>query len=84
MAPFGLGSDGTSALPMKPGEERVPNIQTDSKKFIENYIMNSKVLNGHPVGWDDMEMVDRLEILKRILRQKEQEIDKVFLSFGDN
>ena len=70
---------------MKPGDDvRVPNIATDSKKFLENYIANSKALTGHAVGWEDMEMVDRLEILKRILRQKEQEIDKVFLSFGDN
>jgi HK97 family phage portal protein len=80
VAPFGVGPNGP-ALPMKPGDEDVPNLQTDSKAFIRNYLMNSKAYSGYPVGWEDMELVDRLDILKRILRQKEREIDKVFLSF---
>lgn len=82
VAPFGVGPNGP-ALPTsnQNGNESVPNVETDSKKFIKNYIQQGKDYRGYPVGWNDIEEVDRLEILKKLLKQKENMINKYYMSF---
>ena len=82
LVPFGIGPNG-QALPFDPNsqnvsspkEPAVPNISTSSKRFIKNYIMSN---TGNPIGWEDIELNDRIDIIMKLLKDKEDHMRKYF------
>lgn len=80
---FGQNKDGTSAVPSKTtdGETapNVPNISTSNKKYIENYLASNEII----VGWEDLEIVQRIEIITKLLKEKESMLSKSFFNLKD-
>lgn len=81
VAPFGVGPNGP-VLPL-PGTEdnqttdnNVPNVTTASKSNIIRYISKNNPI--YPIGWEDLEISERVEVIKSLLKINEQNISKFY------
>jgi HK97 family phage portal protein len=85
LVPFGASRDGeTSAVPMTPDDARfqapteplvIPAGLT-SKNHLKSYMKN---YSGKPVGWEKMEIGDRMEVVQKLIRKREKELSKKFI-----
>lgn len=79
VAPFGRSDKkDEQAVPGEfDNQSDAPNIITDSKSHLKNFIEQG---NGDPVGWEDLEVNERIETLMKLLRLKEKELNKIYVS----
>jgi HK97 family phage portal protein len=78
LVPFGLSSDGSdSAGPgtegQAPDEIAVPGAIVSRSQW-KNQIINYK---GYPVGWENLSLSDRLEIVEKLIKSREKYLSKV-------
>ena len=86
LVPFGRSSkNGSSAVP--DGESfndnnnpNVPNVAVATKSEIEQYIGRSAKF---PIGWENMELNEKMNILTEIMKIRETELSKMY-SYGDD
>ena len=77
LVPFGAGPSGN----VVPGEQDndegkpVPNLANADKKTIMKYIENYK---GNPVGWEDMEPNEKMELIIKLFKEKEIKMRKLY------
>ncbi len=89
VAPFGQGKNGQ----VLPGDaeaanremedasyiddiSNVPNTAISSKKYIERYLSR----NNDMIGWEQLEVSDRLNLVSKLLQEKESYLTKVFIN----
>jgi hypothetical protein len=94
LTPFGQGKNGQSV----PGDaeaaaeaanggvniddiSNVPNTSLSSKKLIEKYLLNG---NGKLVGWEDLEIEKRIDIVTKLLAEKDSQLSKMFITMPLN
>lgn len=83
VAPFGRGKNG-AALPENSNEQStpatakgIPNVQDMTRAQLESYVSKD---NGYPIGWEDMEITERIAIVKSILAKRENAINgKIYM-----
>lgn len=88
IVPFGIGPNG-QALPINvkdqnvptPQDQNIPNIATTAKKSIIDYIDKEFEL---PIGWEGMETNEKIEIITKLLEEKEKLLSKVFITIEKN
>jgi len=88
LAPFGAGKNG-QVLPGNLDEanqqlndgisvddiSNVPNTSIASKKIIEQYLSKT----NKPIGWENLEVNERLFIVEKLLKEKEDWLSKVYI-----
>jgi len=82
VAPFGAGDNG-QAVPgdpntanPKPKDGNAPNVNLISRAMVKNVIGNDET--KFPIGWENMEINDRLEIVTELIKNREQFLSKTY------
>lgn len=85
LVPFGEGKNGQAVpgnkedVDLTQSDGNTPNANLMSRSMIRDFIAKS---GTHPIGWEDMEISERLEIVGELIKSREQFLNKVY-SFGN-
>lgn len=82
LVPFGAGKNG-QAVPGDPSQVKldqagadVPDINITNKSALKKYISQN---GDQPIGWENMEVNERLEIVEQLIKAREQFLSKAYL-----
>lgn len=85
VTPFGVDSNGENpSVPISPEQSlvqapeettMVPTSLT-SRFAMKNYLMKG---NGYPIGWEGMDVSERMDVVEKLIKQKEQYLSKVWM-----
>lgn len=76
---FGAGPNGYAVPPVTNpdgSQANVPNTAVASKRYIEQYVSKN---DGLPIGWENVEPNERLEIIEQLLKDRSRALNKYFI-----
>lgn len=86
LVPFGAGKNGQAVpgdpnnIDLSPADGNVPNTNLISRSMLSKYLLAE---NNHPIGWENMEPSERLEIVEQIIKDREQFLSKAYVFPSD-
>lgn len=83
LVPFGLSSDGSeSAVPVTDEGSAPPNNSGQTSAGVVSRSLWRKAISnydGLPVGWENMPLTDRLDIVEKLIAEREKQLSKKYI-----